>query len=241
MSQPETKTQTNSTQGEGRVSQLSKHPAQPADIREKLELTASSLAMLPAVAQEALRIASDADSCTDHFASVVERDINLATKILNVANSAIFRRGEPLSSIRHATIRLGFRECRNIILTVGAASLMKNIPLEQEWVQEALWRHSLTTATACAHLNRELELGFEGEEFTAGLIHDLGRLLIANADFELFSQTDPLDFVEHQDPTAAETEVLGIDHAEAGACFTEKKSLARRPCRGNPLPPPTSD
>ena len=74
-------------------------------------------------------------------------------------------------------------------------------------------------------VNQLLALKFQGEEFTAGLMHDFGRTLLAVADSEAFSRLDPLDFVEGEDVEGREREAIGTSHAEFGAWFAAMNEL----------------
>lgn len=199
----------------------------PEKLKETLLKRSDQLSMLPAVASEAIEMAKDPECNTGEFSSVVERDVKLATEILSMANSAIFGAGTPVSSLRQAVVRLGLKKCRNLIMSSSAASLMKSLPLEQEWVRESIWQHSFRTATACHFLNKQLRLGFDGEEFTGGLLHDFGRLLLAIAAPELFSQADSLSFQEDEEFLSHESSILGIDHCEFGAWFAQHNRLPR--------------
>lgn len=112
-------------------------------------------------------------------------------------------------------------------MSSSAASLMKSMPLEQEWVREAIWQHSFRTATACHEINKTLRMGFDGEEFTAGLLHDFGRLLLAIATPDLFREADALTFEEEGEFLSGEVGVLGIDHCQFGAWFAKHNRLPR--------------
>ena len=70
-----------------------------------------------------------------------------------------------------------------------------------------------------------LRLGFQGVEFTAGLLHDFGRLLFAVAAPDDFAAADPLDFQESRNVLAREVGVMGVDHSEFGAWFAEWTGL----------------
>src|SRR6056297_1482904 len=199
----------------------------PEALQQKLLSRADELSMLPAVATEALEMARDPECKTAEFAGVIERDVKLATEILSTANSVMFAATTPVSSLRQAIVRLGIKQCRNLILSSSAASLMKSLPLEQEWVREVIWQHSFRTATTCAQLNTSMNVGFEGEEFTAGLLHDFGRLLLAVAAPEEFPRADTLSFEEDEEFLSRETAVLGIDHCQFGAWFAKHNRLPR--------------
>lgn len=194
-------------------------------LKDKLLSHSDDLLMLPTVANEALKLIDDPECTPLEFASVMERDVNLAAEILALSNSAVFAAGKPVLSLHEATVRLGFSQIRSLILASSVASLMKRLPLEQEWIREILWRHSYMTALVCKQLNMRLRLGFQGVEFTAGLLHDFGRLLFAVAAPDDFAAADPLDFDESRDVLAREVGVMGGDHSEFGAWFAEWTGL----------------
>jgi HD-like signal output (HDOD) protein len=78
---------------------------------------------------------------------------------------------------------------------------------------------------ACLCLNRTLNLGFQGEEFTAGLLHDFGRTLIAVADESRFKKADSLTFEEDENILLIEDNILGTDHCKFGAWFAATNGL----------------
>ncbi|MBX3444793.1 MAG: HDOD domain-containing protein [Planctomyces sp.] len=197
----------------------------PLELRERVRARRDELTVLPAIAAEALQASQQPDCPLGVFASLIERDAKLAADILAMANSSVFSPGRPVVSLNQAVLRLGFRNCRNLILASSIASLMRRISLDQQWVRDILWRHSLLTAIHCHALNRELRLGFEGEEFTAGLIHDIGRTVLAVVIPEEFERFDPVDFVEMGEHLTRERAALGTDHAELGGWFVRESQL----------------
>lgn len=205
--------------------ELGEFPLPPEPLQSALIARVDDLTMLPTIAAEALDLARDPDCTPRQIAAVIEQDVKLTTEVLSMSNSAAFSSGRPISSLPQAIVRLGFRQCTNLILTSCVSSLMKRLPLEQEWIRELLWRHSFTTASACGHINRVFNLDFGGEEFTAGLLHDLGRLLLAVAEPSVFPDADPLEFQEQEDPRKLERDVLGTDHCCCGAWFALRAGL----------------
>jgi putative nucleotidyltransferase with HDIG domain len=197
----------------------------PVELRKALFAKSGELSMLPAVATEALRLAKDPECTAARLSGVVEQDMQLATDILTLANSAVFACGQPVANLQQAIARLGFIQCRNLILSSSASSLMKKLPTGKDDVREKLWKHSVMTATACMHLNQTLRLGCNGEEYTAGLLHDLGRLLLAVANPTGFAEVDKLDFEEQGDFLSAEREMFEVDHAAFGAWFAQHNKL----------------
>jgi len=88
-----------------------------------------------------------------------------------------------------------------------------------------LWNHGYITAFLCRHINRTYRLGFEGEEFSAGLLHDLGRVLLVLADPECCTRAGAMDFLEEADKLQRERSAIGIDHGALGGWFAEHSSL----------------
>lgn len=197
----------------------------PVHVQNLLLRHEHRLSVVPAVAMEAMEMAKDADCSMSAFACLVERDAKLATEILSFANSTMFSNGHPVNSLHHALVRLGFRRCQNLIMSACAKELMSNVSMEQEWIRDILWRHSFTTATACLHINRAFGFGFQGEEFTAGLLHDFGRTLLAIASEDKFGEADSLSFIESPDLLEKEYSVFETNHCEFGAWYAESQNI----------------
>ena len=195
-------------------------------LRVEFARRAQSLQMLPTVAIQALDIAKNPDCSMREFVSVIERDAKLATDILGMSNSSMFwTGGAPIVTLQQSVVRLGFRQCRNLILSTSLASMMRNLSLEEEWIRDVLSQHAFLTGMTAVHVNRIVGTGFQGEEFAAGLIHDFGRALLAVCMPEQFASADPLDFDEHSLTLEKETWVLETNHCEAGAWFAQINGL----------------
>lgn len=197
----------------------------PVKVEAKIRSTIADSFMLPTVAMQAIEIAKDPDCRIGAFTTLVERDVKLASEIIALANTAVYGGGAPISSLHQAVVRLGFRHCRNLIVTASLSSLKKKLSFQDEWTRECLWRHGFLTALLCLNVNRLLGLGFQGEEFTAGLVHDFGRTLLAAAFPINFRQIDSLEFNESADLLFRERAAIGTDHCEVGKWFAIANQL----------------
>ncbi len=198
----------------------------PSDhICSLLRARARELAVLPEVVSEALGLIKNPDADVQKISRLLERDIHLATEILRLANSPAFGGSRDISRLSDAVIRLGLDRCQDLILSSCTANLMKRVSVEQQWIRDALWQHGYATGLCCQILNASLDFHFTGEEFTAGLIHDIGRLLLAVLIPTEFSDGDPMDFNESHDPRKREQSVFDTDHAELGSWFAEQNRL----------------
>jgi HD-like signal output (HDOD) protein len=202
--------------------------AEPQSALETLKESIGNLnkvPMLPEAANRALAVANDPNSSLQSFAAIIERDPTLAAGILRLANSPLFRVGRSLASLDQAVVRLGLRECQNLIVAVGMRSLFRNVDEGHKRQLERLWRHSFTTACLSRRLARALSVQFQGAEFSGGLAHDIGRILIALGAPEQFDAADPLDFHEGPEVLEREQAVLGTDHCQFGALFANLNQL----------------
>ena len=117
------------------------------------------------------------------------------------------------------------RECKHIVLSIGVRSLFRKIAGDAKVQCETLWRHGALTANLCRQLNRKYRLALDGQEYAAGLLHDIGRMLVLLADPRCFALAGGLDFREEPGLLDRECAAIGIDHAALGGWFGEHSLL----------------
>jgi HD-like signal output (HDOD) protein len=200
-------------------------PDVPAPLIDGLRKTLSNLRMLPEDAQQALLIASSEDCDVSRLAGIIQRDIRLTTFILRIANSTLFGAPRPIASLHRAIVFVGVGRVRNLIIASSLEAISSKVSPQLQSARQALWKHGFLTGILALRLNELLSLGFEGEEFTAGLLHDFGRTLILIADPVNAPHIDPLDFIDPPNVEERERKCLGISHAEFGAWFAGLNQL----------------
>ena len=172
--------------------------------------------------------ASTADTSmksTTHIATLVERSQGLATRILRVANSAYYGMPTSVSSLSHAIRLLGLNEVRNIILQLGVSSVIQKMKLPKLFPFQELWEHQLLTATLARTIAHAMPSGSlsksEGvtpdELYSAGLLHDMGKTLIASSCPDDWTAISDLAACEEIPFYKAEEDYWGIDHSVVGA------------------------
>jgi len=152
----------------------------------------------------------------------IQSDPAFAGEILRVANSALFGFSGQIRSVHHATLTLGFDFVKALALTVGLRAYVKSamkLPILRR-----CWTHSL----ACAVVSQEIAAACfqKGDEaYTAGLLHDIGRLgLLAAYPVEYANLLNVA--VEYSfDILHCERELFDIDHCQAGAWLAEQWKL----------------
>jgi HD-like signal output (HDOD) protein len=199
----------------------------PVSILARAKKRGSRLLMLKDVAAKALKIGRDPYCSIEDFTNVVSQDVKLASDVLKIANSVLYSPRTPIIDLRRAIVRLGFNECQNLILTSSIASMVYKLATEQEMLRTVLWWHSVNTGLLATYINRSFQLGFQGEEFTAGIIHDIGRTLFAVFCPDEFNKIDPMTFDESPETLKHEMSVIETDHCRMGTWFALQNELPK--------------
>jgi len=173
---------------------------------------------LPSIVNLISEIVNDPNSSATDLAKVISTDVGLSTKILKLANSAAFGFSREISNIPHATPLLGFRQTQALALSVP---IFENLINMAKFDFAAFWSHSLR----CAKLSKLISLTLTGRgvesAFVAGLLHDMGKVVLAMSMRGRQEQVESLKTSAHLTPVEAEEEVLGITHAEVGYLLGE--------------------
>jgi len=195
------------------------------NVKARLLQSADEFTMIPAAAMEAMQVGRNPACSLKEYARTIERDHRLMAEILGMANSFLYSTGAPAMTLLDAVNRLGLVKCQELILATCSAGLMKKLPFQNAQIRQQLWRNGYLTAVVCMHLNQRLRLGFNGEEFTAGLVHDLGRCLIAATVPELYVQVVNEIGPDMHRTLEVERAILGTDHCEIGGAFAIRNKL----------------
>lgn len=179
------------------------------------------LCVFPAVAGRVMRVAREADSTVTDMKGVVEQDPVLAGRIVELANSALFARGVKVDSLRRAIQRLGFRRTRDAAVALALTSLGR----EATPCATALWRHAMQSAEAARVLSEHLPRDVGSRLFTAALVHDLGRQLMAVLDEPALVAILDAERDGHPAVLELERDVFGVDHTTLGAACLRRWSF----------------
>ena len=178
----------------------------------------TDLPQLPEVVYRLEEVANNPDSSIHDVASVIETDPPMAVRVLKLANSAFYRRGNhPMTTIRQATVRLGLKEIRKLALAIGATRLF--VKPSPRIDHHLFWQHSLTVASVTrtvAKLTDGVRIDPD-QAYVAGLLHEVGALVLDQFFEKLYDAVFRAARHSDQPIHDVEREYLGIDHAEIGA------------------------
>lgn len=177
---------------------------------------------LPEVASKCLELLRNEEVDLREVAKLIERDPVLATRLLRQASSAGIG-GEGHVNIQQATARLGSKNVRALVLDASAAQLFRSRDQRIAAAARQLWEHSLAVALLSRDLAAILGGGLDAEAaYLAGLVHDVGKPIVASILLEVERVSDKTRFKLNADTWLAV--VQGV-HRPIGVALAEKWRL----------------
>jgi putative nucleotidyltransferase with HDIG domain len=171
---------------------------------------------MPAILIRLNRMLQDEDVSIDKIGQLIETDQAISSKILKLVNSAFFGFRSCVSSISHALMILGFNTVRNAAISVSLVDAIQ-IRRSRGFDVTEFWRHSIAVAVAAKYLAKQTRLKDPDNAFAAGLLHDVGKLVMLQFLPELFDCVWESICREGIPFHEAEQKHLPIDHAVIGA------------------------
>ena len=177
----------------------------------------------PVVAMRIIELAQDPDVDIGKVADVVSMDPALTAKILRISNSPIYALRRKTENVHQAITLLGLNGTLVLALSFSLASSMNNNAC-QGFDYNAYWGRSLAAATACRRIGMAINLKKGEELFLAGLLQDIGMLVIDKMDPAFYGKLG-VGQQDHVQLHEAEKNALGADHATIGGWMLEKWGL----------------
>jgi putative nucleotidyltransferase with HDIG domain len=186
---------------------------------EQLAAGVQDLPSLPAVVMELLSSIEQEDIDISVLAKKVSYDQALTAKTLRLANSSTYGLQVKVTTIQQAITFLGFQTTRNLITAAAITGCFPSGRCEG-FHDKAFWRHSIATAACARALARRMRFN-QDIAFTAGLLHDIGRLVLVTGHPDAYAQVVAWHAQHGGDWQEAEQAVLGIDHVDAGVALAD--------------------
>lgn len=177
------------------------------------------LPSMPAVVMELLSSIDNEEIDIVVLAKKVSYDQALTARTLRLANSSSYGLQIKVTTIQQAITYLGFQTTRNLITAAAVTGCFPS-GLCPGFNDKAFWRHSIATAACARSLARRMRFN-QDVAFTAGLLHDIGRLVLVTADPKAYGDVIARHAREDSEWEEAERAVLGVDHVEAGAALAQ--------------------
>lgn len=182
----------------------------------------------PTLSETTVRVMSMAnrpDVSVAEVATLVRRDGVLAAGVLRAANSCAIRGAKEIEDVQPAILRMGLQECCKLLSAMGVKNVYNRCSAAVQERCDAILRHSLFVARLASGISADLGIGQPGPAFTAGLLHDLGRLVACVKCPEDSTAAALVGAEEAPETLRAEREVWGLDHCEIGHQFALQNKL----------------
>lgn len=186
-----------------------------ADVIDRVFRQIGDVSSLPTRAVEIMELAHDSDSDADDLIQVIRSDPAVAMRIMRTVNSSFIGVREPVGDLKQAVMLLGFQEIRNIAMSAYVAPLFRETAGYKQYSREGLWNHMVSTAVVSQEIARISRRVDPQETYLAGLLHDIGFVLIDQYLHKPFRRV--IDAVTPENPAfLVERETIGFDHGELG-------------------------
>jgi HD-like signal output (HDOD) protein len=168
---------------------------------------------------------ADEDVSFGELAGIIETDAVLAGNLLRVVNSPLYGRIATINSVRHAVSILGSIKIRNLVLGLSVSRRWAGARIPGKWDSRQFNMHSLAVAVLSDLVALEKPFPYPEGAFTAGLLHDVGKLLIAVAMPQEFETICDTYEAGGERVDRCEDEVIGVTHAEISGAIMERWKL----------------
>lgn len=170
---------------------------------------------------EVLNTIYDDTSGARDLTRIIERDPILAAEILKVSNSSFYSTSMKIDSIERAIVIVGFDAIKEIATTVSTANLFTKPRRRTSVDNSGLWLHSIGTAKAAQLISKKLRYSNSGATYTIGLLHDIGRILLAILFPRKYQQILYLTSQKKCRIILAERHILKTDHCVIGGILCD--------------------
>jgi HD-like signal output (HDOD) protein len=186
---------------------------------------AEALPTLPSIATHVFKIASNPKSSAADITRIIVNDPPLTSKLLKIVNSAFYGFPQKVANVKQAVVILGTQEIMDLAFGLAAAKVFQIKPFEGLSDPRALWHHSMGTALIAQDLCLKLPQCQTFGGFTAGLLHDFGKIFLMENFSESYGQLYA-DAAQRNLPTfELEEDRLGLNHSVIGEALASNWNL----------------
>jgi HD-like signal output (HDOD) protein/CheY-like chemotaxis protein len=184
-----------------------------AELMERLKVSEELKGLSPTVTQVLKLTASD-QSSVERISRAISQDQAMALKILKLANSSVYSRGDRVDTVHKAVLRIGMENIRQAVMNIGVVERF-NAPVFSGLLStQQFWEHSIACGIFAAEIAHALRDTDAEAAFTTGLLHDLGRVLLGEALGETYIEVVQTARRLQAPLEQVESRLLPMNHAD---------------------------
>ncbi len=177
----------------------------------------AELPSMPSSVSEVIAACDDQGMTVGQLSQVILQEQSLTANLLKLANSAFYGHARRVTTVTEAVVLLGFSAIKSLAISSHTARLLSGALPGYGLQAGELWRHSLAVAFTARRLAAEVQLAPVEEAFVAGLLHDIGKTILAGHMENAFDEVTRVAQERRIPFHEVERELLGFDHAQLGA------------------------
>jgi HD-like signal output (HDOD) protein len=187
------------------------------------------LPTIPHVLMKVMTLLESPDASSRDLEKVISLDQSLAAKVIRLANSPFYYSSSDVSSVKSAVVNIGFTAVKNLVMAVSVISMFKKLKVNNRYFSiKEFWKHSVGVGIASRALAGNVK-GVDVEDcFCAGILHDIGKLvmnLILPVDFSRVLKKSSAEDIFIRD---AEREIFSMDHSQFGEMFARHWNFSEK-------------
>jgi putative nucleotidyltransferase with HDIG domain len=196
----------------------------PKVIRAKV-VSCPALPSLGSISKALQDLLSAEQRFSTQISEVIRRDPSLTARLLRLVNSVYYGLSIPVNNIEEAVFYLGVRQIRQLTMVTPIIEDFQRLTNQCAFPWRDFWQHCIGTAIITREIVGSVQAPNDESDYVAGLVHDVGKIVIAWSFPEHFSEIHRQASAGAQDLLAIETDILGLDHSEVGAVYLEHHRL----------------
>ena len=186
---------------------------------ERIVSSLDKIPTLPVIYSKLGKLLQSPDATIQAVSNIISEDQVIAAKVLKFVNSAFYGFPQRIGSLQRAIVILGFNTIKNLVFATSVFDMFRGVETISAFDKKGFWKHCIGCAVASRVLAEAADLRNPDEVFTGGLLHDIGKLVVAVQYPEKFSavinevQKTGAPMVE------AERKIFGFDHTQVGSAL----------------------
>ena len=183
---------------------------------------AKDLPVMPEVASKVMNLKEGGKEISfKELEAIIKVDPGLMSRVLKIANSALYARQREITSLQMAITLLGFNNIRNLVLLLTASSMFPK--MRKSGFHSGFWQHSILSAFLARGIAVRCQNAAGAEEaFISGLLHDIGQAVLYNSNPELYEQALEAEKLGSMTLETIEDQMFGANHRQIGGALLKR-------------------
>ena len=194
---------------------------------QRISQSLLNLPTLPTLAARLLELVDNPTTNASTLAQFVSQDQVITARLLKMSNSSYYGLGREITSVHQAVVMLGFDMVREISLGVSVINAFRSAKGLEGFDISGFWDHSSAVGLVARKIARGWLPELSSEAFTAGLLHDIGKVVLIQYLPEEFAQTLAIAKQEQRNLWEVERELFGTDHGQIGSWLANRWKLPK--------------